>query len=116
YLEMGTGDPVVLVHGSLCDCRYWTPQMATLANEYRVIAISLRHYWPSTAAAEDGSFSVSQHAADLLALLEGLALPWAHVVGHSRGGRVALELALHHRERVRSLVLADPGAQFADEP
>nr|MBF0683792.1 alpha/beta hydrolase [Pseudomonas sp.] len=116
YLEMGAGDPVLLVHGSLCDCRYWAPQMAALSVNHRVIAVSLRHYWPATATADDGSFSVSQHAADLLGLLDVLALPQAHVIGHSRGGRVALELALRHRGRVRSLVLADPGAQFTDEP
>lgn len=116
YLEQGVGDPVLLVHGSLCDCRYWVPQMSALARHYRVIAISLRHHWPATTTADDGNFSVSQHAADLVGLLDHLALPHAHVVGHSRGGRVALELALGQRERIRSLVLADPGAQFADEP
>lgn len=116
YLEQGTGAPVLLVHGSLCDCRYWVPQMTALARRYRVIAVSLRHHWPAETAADDGSFSVSQHASDLLDLLDHLGLPRAHVVGHSRGGRVALELALRERERVHSLVLADPGAQFADEP
>lgn len=116
FLEQGAGDPVLLVHGSLCDCRYWVPQMSALARHYRVIAVSLRHHWPAITAADDGNFSVSQHAADLLGLLDHLSLPKAHVVGHSRGGRVALELALGQRERIRSLVLADPGAQFADEP
>lgn len=116
YLEQGAGDPVLLVHGSLCDCRYWVPQMKALASRYRVIAVSLRHHWPTSTPADDGSFSVSQHALDLLGLLDHLELPRAHVVGHSRGGRVALELALRQRERTRSLVLADPGAQFADEP
>ena len=116
YLEQGAGEPVLLVHGSLCDCRYWVPQMSALASRYRVIAVSLRHHWPADTPADDGSFSVSQHASDLAGLLDRLALPAAHVMGHSRGGRVALELALRQPERVRSLVLADPGAQFADEP
>src|SRR5690606_34932901 len=110
------GDPVLLVHGSLCDCRYWVPQMPSLASRYRVIAVSLRHHWPAATPADDGSFSVSQHASDLLGLLDHLGLARAHVVGHSRGGRVAMELALRQRDRIHSLVLADPGAQFADEP
>src|SRR5690606_14590203 len=103
YLEQGVGDPVLLVHGSLCDCRYWVPQMSALARHYRVIAVSLRHHWPATTTADDGNFSVSQPAADLVGSLDHLALPHAHVVGHSRGGRVALELALGQRERIRSL-------------
>ena len=115
YLEMGEGDPVLLVHGSLCDCRYWKPQMAPLARGRRVIAVSLRHYWPSNSQADDGSFSVEQHAEDLASLIQAKGLPFAHVVGHSRGGRVALELALRHPGLVRSMVLADPGVHFADE-
>src|SRR5690606_24436435 len=65
--------------------------------------------------ADDGLFSIEQHAADLAAMLDTLGLSQAHVVGHSRGGRVALELALRHPGRVRSLVLADPGARFSDD-
>ncbi len=114
YLEMGEGEPVLLVHGSLCDCRYWKPQMAPIARSRRVIAVSLRHHWPATSRADDGSFSIAQHTQDLADLLQALGLSWAHVVGHSRGGRVALELARLHPAAVRTLVLADPGVQFAD--
>ena len=116
YLEMGAGEPVVLVHGSLCDCRYWRPQMLPLARSHRVIAVSLRHYWPQASAARDGSFAIARHADDVAALIDALGLGAAHVVGHSRGGRVALETALRRPQRVRSLVLADPGVQFADAP
>ena len=47
YAENGTGTPVVLIHGSLLDQRYWAPQMERLDEHYRVIAPSLRHYWPA---------------------------------------------------------------------
>ena len=46
YAETGSGEPVVLVHGSLCDWRYWKPQLAGLGKRYRALAPSLRRYWP----------------------------------------------------------------------
>ena len=46
FAEAGKGDPVVLIHGSLSDYRYWTLQMAALGARFRTIAPSLRHYYP----------------------------------------------------------------------
>jgi pimeloyl-ACP methyl ester carboxylesterase len=43
YVERGEGVPLLLIHGTLCDYRYWTPQMEPLARGRRVIAMSLRH-------------------------------------------------------------------------
>ena len=42
----GQGVPLVLVHGSLCDYRYWQGQFAALSARYHVVAPSLRHYFP----------------------------------------------------------------------
>jgi len=107
YTESGAGTPLVLVHGSLCDCRYWKSQMGPLGRSFRVLAPSLRHYWPQQ---WDGiEFSMRQHVDDLLAFIGTVGEGAAHVVGHSRGARVALEAALREPARVRSLTLADPG-------
>src|ERR1043166_8768081 len=46
YSECGGGEPVVLVHGSLSDYRYWTPQFASPPPGFRLIAVSLRHFYP----------------------------------------------------------------------
>ncbi|MCD0503516.1 alpha/beta fold hydrolase [Bordetella petrii] len=107
YTEYGAGTPLVLVHGSLCDCRYWKYQMAPLGRSFRVLAPSLRHYWPQQWDGAD--FSIDQHVDDVLAFIDTLGEGAAHVVGHSRGARVALEAALRAPQRVRSLTLADPG-------
>lgn len=107
YAEHGQGTPLVLVHGSLCDCRYWKSQMGPLGRSFRVLAPSLRHYWPQEW--DGGPFSVDQHVDDLLAFIEIVGEGAAHVVGHSRGARVALEAALREPRRVRTLTLADPG-------
>jgi pimeloyl-ACP methyl ester carboxylesterase len=47
YLERGAGEPLLFVHGSLCDYRYWAPQMEPLAQQFRCIVPSLSHYWPA---------------------------------------------------------------------
>ncbi|AHV94482.1 alpha/beta fold hydrolase [Bordetella holmesii] len=109
YAEAGQGDPLVLVHGSLCDCRYWKPQLTSLARHFHVFSLSLRHYWPEDWDGSGEGFSITQHTADVLAFIDALAGGSAHLVGHSRGGRIAVEAALHAPARVRSLVLADPG-------
>jgi pimeloyl-ACP methyl ester carboxylesterase len=112
YVDMGAGPAVLLIHGSLCDCRYWKAQLGTLSKSFRVLSVSLRHCWPEKWDGRGGDFTVDQHCRDMQALLGALAIDDIHVVGHSRGGRVALELALRADIRLRSLTLADPGATF----
>lgn len=109
YAETGTGEPVVLVHGSLCDWRYWKPQLTGLGKRYRVLAPSLRRYWPERWDGTGPGFSIAEHAEQLLNFVTQTVGGPVHLVGHSRGGRVALEAALRDPGLVRSLTLADPG-------
>jgi pimeloyl-ACP methyl ester carboxylesterase len=75
---------------------------------YRTIAVSLRHFYPEQWDGEGDDFSVQQHADDLAAFIKALDAGPVHLVGHSRGGDVALILAAAHPRIVRSMVLADP--------
>lgn len=110
YVQAGQGPLLLLVHGSLCDLRYWRWQLPALSKHYRVVAPSLRGYWPQAFSRAEASFSVRQHAADLAELIEQIGGGEAfHVLGHSRGAHVALELALQRPEKLASLILADPG-------
>lgn len=110
FVELGYGRTTLLIHGSLCDYRYWRWQMAPLAEYGRVIAPSLRGFWPHTCIAPDPRFSVQQHAADLVALIRATSPDEpVDIVGHSRGAHVALEMAVQAPALVRSMVLADPG-------
>ncbi len=108
YIDMGSGPVLVLIHGSLCDYRYWKWQIPELAQHYRVIAPSLRHYAPIPLESQEG-FSFTQHAQDIRDLLDLLNIETAHILGHSRGAAVALDMALQHTQNVSSLILADPG-------
>ena len=118
YVEAGEGELLLFVHGSLCDLRYWQPQLAGLSKHYRCVAVSLTHYWPVTDTEPGLPFSWSDHADEVAEFIERFGMGPAHVVGHSRGGCVAYHFARRHPERVRTLTLADPGGplQIAGRP
>jgi pimeloyl-ACP methyl ester carboxylesterase len=108
YLEEGRGTPVVFVHGAACDLRYWEPQRAAFAREYRFIAYSHRYHgtgpWP-----DDGKLYFAEtHAADLAAFISGLKAGPVHLVGLSYGGLVAAMAAIKEPGLVRTLTLAEP--------
>jgi non-heme chloroperoxidase len=108
YVEEGSGAPVVLVHGSVSDYREWAEQMSPLARRYRVIAYSRRYHWPNPSPGADADAGVEVQADDLAAIIKAMGAAPAHIVGHSFGGAVALNLTLRHHELVRTLVLAEP--------
>lgn len=113
YVERGAGPLVLFVHGSLCDYRYWQPQLAGLSSRYRCVAVSLTHYWPLAALARTAPFSWSKHADELAQFLEKLGGGPAHVVAHSRGGAVAFQFATRHPQYLQTLTLADPGGPLS---
>jgi pimeloyl-ACP methyl ester carboxylesterase len=110
----GQGEPLLLVHGSLCDYRYWQGQVGALSARYRVMVPSLRHYYPELWDGKGAGFTTEQHVDDLLALLDQLSGP-VHLLGHSRGGNICLRVALAAPQKLLSLTLADPGGDFADD-
>jgi len=100
----GSGSPIVLLHGGLLDCTTWDREFARLAQRYRVVRYDARGHGRSSV--QHGEYS---HAEDLVALLDGLALNRAVLVGLSLGGRTAIDVAVAHPERVAGLVGVAPG-------
>jgi pimeloyl-ACP methyl ester carboxylesterase len=116
YTQAGAGPVLLLIHGSLCDYRYWRWQMAALGSRCRVLAPSLRGYWPEALQDDDEHFGIDQHVQDLLAFINALSPGQpVYVLGHSRGAQVAAELALRAPDRIAGLILADPGFRLSDE-
>jgi esterase len=107
YQESGSGAPVVLVHGALTDSRIWINVAPELAKRYHVIAVNLRHYYPEKWDGEGNDFTYEQHAADVVAMIKKMNLGKVHLVGHSRGGGVAVQIAKTAPEVIKTLVLAD---------
>jgi pimeloyl-ACP methyl ester carboxylesterase len=110
YVDAGARLPaLLLVHGSINDYRSFEAQMEPLSARARTIAVSLRHAYPERWDGAGDDFTVEQHAADLAAFIGAQAHGPMHVLGHSRGGAVALQLAITRQDAVRTLILADPG-------
>lgn len=107
---------VVLIHGFAASMFTWRHVRADLLSAgYRVIAMDLLGYGASARPAEP-AYSTEQQARLVLGLLDQLGVKTASVVGHSFGGRVAMQMALLAPERVRSLVLLAPEAFTVGRP
>ena len=106
FEDCGSGEPVVLVHGAFI-AEAFAPMCAepALADHYRLIRYHRRGYAGSSRVG--APFSISEQAADCRTLLDHLGIERAHVVGHSSGGSIALQLALDAPEVVHSLVLLE---------
>jgi len=108
YADVGSGPPVVLIHGLAGDHTAWRAQLELLSPHFRVIAFDNRGAGASTQV--DEPVSTQDLAADTLGLMDVLGVAQAQVVGRSMGGAVAQHMALMAPARVRSLVLC---ASFA---
>jgi pimeloyl-ACP methyl ester carboxylesterase len=102
----GSGEPLVLVHGSWVNATEWQAVAAELAESFRVLVYDRRGHSRSERPATPGS--VDEDGDDLAALLEALDLPPAHVVTNSYGGNIALRLATRRPELFRSLSCHEP--------
>ena len=107
FHESGSGMPLILVHGTLNDYRYWNSEIGVFAEHYRVIAVSLRHHFPEPWDGRGDDFSILQHANDLAVFIKRINLGPVHLLGHSRGGAVVLNVAARHPEVIRTLILVD---------
>lgn len=116
YEETGSGEPLVIVHGSWLDHQEWMPVAWQLADSFRVIAYDRRGHSNSEPSCDQGSFA--EDADDLAALIEDVAGAPAHVVGHSSGAIIALTLAAARPELLRTLILHEPPLfdLLADDP
>jgi pimeloyl-ACP methyl ester carboxylesterase len=109
YESTGDGTPVVFVHEFSGDSRSWEPQVRHFARTYRCVTFNARGYPPSDVPAQASSYSQDLAVADVLAVLDALEIPRAHLVGLSMGGFTALHTGLRHPDRVRSLAIAGVG-------
>lgn len=108
----GSGPPVLLLHGLGGDHSVWNGVVPGLAEHFRVLAPDLRGHGRS--ALPDGStLSFAELEGDLAQLLDRLGASPAHVVGLSAGGFLALQMAVDHPERLRSLTVV-AGASHCD--
>ena len=108
YEVRGEGEPVLLIHGGVIAASYVPLMREPALARYRLIRYHRRGYAGSTKPEPGASVSIGQQAADAVALLRHLRIERAHIVGHSYGGVIALQLALDAPQVVHSLTLLEP--------
>jgi pimeloyl-ACP methyl ester carboxylesterase len=112
YLEVGHGYPLVCVHGTLGDFRTWYAVLGPLSKKRRVIAVSLRHFFPEHWDGAGNDYRMAQHIADVIAFIEQINPKRVDLMGHSRGGHIAFRVAQQRPELLRKVVLAEPGGDL----
>jgi len=107
--ETGQGEPLLFVHEFAGDHRSWEPQVRFFGRGYQCVTYAARGYPPSGVPADPAAYSQQRAVQDAVAVLDGLGIGRAHVVGLSMGGFTALHLTLRHPDRVISAVVAGTG-------
>ena len=112
YEIHGSGEPVILLHGGLlADENTPLTKESALTSRYKVINYHRRGFGGSEHPA--GKATIEDQAADCFELMNHIGVGRAHVVGHSLGGVIAIQLALSHPERVQTLALMEPALMGA---
>jgi len=107
YRAIGSGPPVVLIHGMVNSSRHWRDVALRLAEHHTVIAPDLIGHGDS--ATPRGDYSLGAHAAAIRDLLVAIGVGPATIVGHSLGGGVAMQYFWQFPERVERLALVSSG-------
>jgi esterase len=104
YQEYGRGRPLVILHGLLGSLDNWHTLSKQFSDSFRVLAVDQRNHGRSP---HSDIFTYEAMAEDVAELLDHLNISSACVLGHSMGGKTAMQFALSHPERVRKLIVVD---------
>jgi pimeloyl-ACP methyl ester carboxylesterase len=104
YREYGSGRPVIVLHGLLGSSDNWLPQARMLSDTYRVLVVDQRNHGQSP---HHESFTYADLVNDLRVFIEHHQLSGPVLLGHSMGGKVAMQYALNYRSEVDKLIVAD---------
>lgn len=116
YEDSGSGEPVVFLHGALIDAATnWRSTCDALNPlSYRTITPDLRGHGKSEKLDQPAAYGRALYE-DVIALLDHLSIPAAHVAGYSLGGKLALRMASEYPERVKSLIVGGEAWTKAEE-
>jgi len=100
----GSGAPLIIMHGLFGTLLNWSGQIKALSEHFTVYAVDLRNHGRSP---HTDSTSYPLMADDIIELMDQQGLASAHILGHSMGGKVAMQLAMNHPQRVDKLIIVD---------
>lgn len=104
FKDQGNGEPVVIIHGLFGMLDNWHRFAKSLSDEYRVITVDVRNHGKSF---HSNIFDYPTAAKDIADLLQYLEIDNAHIIGHSMGGKIAMQLASDFANLLDHLVIID---------
>lgn len=110
YEEAGTGAPILFVHEFMGEYRSWEAQIRYFSRRYRCIAYNARGYPPSDVPERMEDYGFEHQRAGVLAMLDGLGIDKAHIVGLSMGAFATFYFGMKWPQRALSLTLAGIGS------
>ena len=104
YQQQGSGADIILIHGLLGSLENLNMVAKSLKENYRVTNVDVRNHGLSF---HKNSMTYKELAQDIVVLMKNIGIERSHILGHSMGGKIAMELALAHGEKVNKLIVAD---------
>lgn len=104
----GKGEPCILLHGSFVNDSFWYKQVPALSKKFKVINVDLRGHGLSDKPLEE--YTPKIMAEDIRSLLTKLNIEKTNLIGHSMGGRIALQFSIDNPQRIKKLVLTGTSA------
>lgn len=108
YIDQGSGDPMVFIHGGLADFRTWAALQPYIADKRRFIAPNLRYFGEGEWADDGALFTADTHIADVAGFIRALDVGPVDIVGWSFGGDIATGVALAHPELIKTSIVFEP--------
>ena len=109
YKTFGEGQPLIILHGLFGSLDNWVTLGKKFAENFKVVLVDQRNHGQSF---HDPVFTYDAMAEDLCQLTGALNISSAHIIGHSMGGKTAMEFAVKYPEKVDKLIVADIGPKF----
>ena len=104
YQEAGQGEAIILIHGLFGSLENLGMIAKALKANYRVISVDVRNHGQSF---HQNSMEYNELALDVLGVMDELSISSTHILGHSMGGKIAMQLAINFPKRVNKLIIAD---------
>ncbi|WP_293267658.1 alpha/beta fold hydrolase [Neptunomonas sp.] len=104
HQQHGTGTPLVILHGLFGTLENWGSQIKALSEHFQVIAVDVRNHGRSP---HSDTMDYTAMVEDVIQLLNELGLDSVDLMGHSMGGKIAMQLALSYPERIQKLIVVD---------
>ena len=105
YIEKGSGEPIILLHGFFFDTYMWNKNIDALAEKFKVYAIDLWGFGFSTREPLDYGYPL--YTQQLLKFMDALEIPKASLIGQSMGGGTIINFTVSNRDRVNKIVLVN---------